>query len=164
MHEFIRIPSSDKIRFYDLLFKEIEPLLDSYWLTNLSNVSASLMAHMPDINWVGFYLKRENELCLGPFQGLPACLKIPMGKGVCGTAAAKRQTLLIADVETFPGHIACDARSRSEIVIPLIKDGILIGVLDVDSPIAGRFDSTDQKGLEKISKHLVEKTNWPTAF
>ena len=130
----------------------------------MANISASLMAHMPDINWVGFYLNRGNELHLGPFQGLPACLKIPLGRGVCGTAAQTRQTLIVGDVEAFPGHIACDARSRSEIVIPLIKDGILIGVLDIDSPVVGRFDSKDQIGLEKISRLLIDRTEWPDRF
>lgn len=127
-------------------------------IANLSNASALLNQFLDQINWVGFYLVEEDQLVLGPFQGLPACVRIPFGKGVCGTSAAKKQTLRIADVHAFPGHIACDAASQSEIVIPLIKDGVLIGVLDIDSPITHRFDEIDQQGLEAfvtlLSKYM----------
>ena len=106
----------------------------------MSNASALLNQFLTDVNWVGFYLLKSDELVLGPFQGLPACIRIPIGKGVCGTAAQKRETIRVDDVHLFPGHIACDAASQSEIVIPIIKNDRLIGVLDIDSPIKCRFD------------------------
>ncbi|NCT37121.1 GAF domain-containing protein [Bacillus sp. EB93] len=123
-------------------------------IANLSNAAALLNQFLDEINWVGFYLYEEDQLILGPFQGLPACVRIPMGKGVCGTSAATEKTLRIEDVHQFPGHIACDAASRSEIVIPLMKDGKLLGVLDIDSPITDRFDEMDQQGLEKFAEIL----------
>jgi len=122
-------------------------------IANLSNAAALLNVFLEDINWVGFYLLdevNENELVLGPFQGLPACIRIPLGKGVCGTAAIKKETLVVPNVHQFPGHIACDAASQSEIVVPLIKDGQLLGVLDVDSPSLNRFDNEDALGLQKF--------------
>ena len=125
-------------------------------IANLSNASALLNQFLDQINWVGFYLVEGKELILGPFQGLPACVRIPFGKGVCGTSAAERKTLRIADVHQFPGHIACDAASESEIVIPLIKDGTIIGVLDIDSPVKNRFDEEDQHGLEEFVHTLCE--------
>ncbi|WP_344432425.1 GAF domain-containing protein, partial [Amycolatopsis minnesotensis] len=105
----------------------------------------------PDVNWVGFYLLKGNELVVGPFQGKPACVRIRMGEGVCGTAAEKQETLVVDDVEDFPGHIACDAASRSEIVIPLLREGQLIGVLDIDAPTPKRFDAQDREGLEIVA-------------
>ncbi|MEH7250995.1 GAF domain-containing protein [Neobacillus niacini] len=126
-------------------------------IANLSNTSALLNQFLDRINWVGFYLVDENnELVLGPFQGLPACVRIPLGKGVCGTSAKNLETIRVEDVHQFPGHIACDAASNSEIVIPLIKDGKLLGVLDIDSPIKNRFDEVDQEQLEEITAILVE--------
>ncbi len=116
-------------------------------LANCSNLSAVLQQALPDLNWVGFYFLRGNELVLGPFQGKVACVRISLGRGVCGTAAARRQTLIVPDVHEFPGHIACDAASRSEIVVPLIQDGRLLGVLDLDSPLPARFDDEDSVGL-----------------
>ncbi|MEV2283069.1 GAF domain-containing protein [Paenibacillus larvae] len=115
-------------------------------IANLANASALLRQFLDDINWVGFYLTdtERGELVLGPFQGLVACVRIPFGKGVCGTAARDRKTLRVADVHAFPGHIACDAASRSEIVVPMIEDGNVIGVLDIDSPLQDRFDETDE--------------------
>jgi L-methionine (R)-S-oxide reductase len=109
---------------------------------------------MKDINWVGFYLLENNKLVLGPFQGRPACTDIELGKGVCGTAAKELKTMLVPDVHEFPGHIACDERSRSEIVVPILKNGTLWGVLDLDSPLVGRFDSDDQKFLEEVVRNL----------
>jgi len=124
-------------------------------IANLSNASALLKHFLTDTNWVGFYLYDGKELVLGPFQGLPACIRIPMGRGVCGTAAAKQSTVLVEDVHAFPGHIACDAASNSEIVVPIIVDGALYGVLDIDSPLKGRFDQEDQQFLEEFV-HILE--------
>ena len=119
-------------------------------VANLANFSAFLNEVLADLNWVGFYLLRGEELVLGPFQGRPACVRIPMGRGVCGTSAAQRRSLLVADVHAFPGHIACDLRSRSELVIPLVCDGRLLGVLDLDSPSVNRFSPNDQNYLEDL--------------
>ena len=129
-------------------------------LANLANASALLAQALPRINWCGFYLLRGEELVLGPFQGKPACVRIPVGKGVCGTAAARRETLLVPDVNAFPGHIACDADSRSEIVLPIVEAGSLLGVLDVDSPDLARFDSVDRDGLEGFVRTLVPLVRW----
>lgn len=147
-----------KEKNYLLVQKQLVALIEDEPnnIANLSNASALLNQFLDQINWVGFYLVEEDQLVLGPFQGLPACVRIPFGKGVCGTSAVKKQTLRIADVHAFPGHIACDAASQSEIVIPLIKDGVLIGVLDIDSPITHRFDEIDQQGLEAFVTLLSE--------
>ncbi|AHM64387.1 GAF domain-containing protein [Paenibacillus polymyxa] len=128
---------------------------ESNRIANLANASALLGHFLPDVNWSGFYLYDGTELVLGPFQGLPACIRIPLGRGVCGTAAAERRTLVIDDVHAFPGHIACDAASNSEIVIPLIKNDELIGVLDIDSPLKSRFDQEDRVFLEEFTAILV---------
>lgn len=125
-------------------------------VANLANASALLKQCLNDTNWAGFYLYDGKELVLGPFQGLPACIRIPLGKGVCGTSASERRTLRIADVHEFPGHIACDAASNSEIVVPLVKGDILIGVLDIDSPLKERFDEQDQAFLEQFADILVK--------
>lgn len=142
---------------YELVKKQLLALIEDETnrIANLSNAAALLNQFLDEINWVGFYLYEEGQLILGPFQGLPACVRIPMGRGVCGTSAATEKTLRIDDVHQFPGHIACDAASRSEIVIPLMKDGKLIGVLDIDSPVTGRFDEMDQQGLEKFAEILT---------
>ncbi|PAE24211.1 GAF domain-containing protein [Bacillus sp. 7894-2] len=142
---------------YQLLIKQLSALLEGETnsIANLSNASALLNQFLERTNWVGFYLMEEGELVLGPFQGLPACVRIPLGKGVCGTAAKQMETVRVEDVHQFPGHIACDAASQSEIVIPLIKDGMLLGVLDIDSPEKNRFDELDQKYLEQYSEVLV---------
>ena len=110
---------------------------------------------MPDLNWVGFYFLRGGELVLGPFQGKPACIRIAIGRGVCGTAAERRRSVLVEDVHAFPGHIACDAESRSELVVPLIRGGVLFGVLDLDSPVPARFDAEDQAGVEALAAIYV---------
>jgi len=120
-------------------------------VANAANLSALLWIGLADLNWSGFYFKKGSGLVLGPFQGRPACVRIEIGKGVCGTAAATRETQLVPDVHTFPGHIACDAASQSEIVVPLIRDGRVIGVLDLDAPIKNRFDEEDRKGLEALA-------------
>lgn len=122
-----------------------------YEIANLANSSALLWQEIPDLNWVGFYKMEENALILGPFQGKPACIRIEPGRGVCGAAVQADQTLLVPDVHEFPGHIACDGASRSEIVVPLHKDGAVWGVLDLDSPLVGRFTQTDRIGLEQIA-------------
>jgi len=121
-------------------------------VANAANLSALVWLGLSGINWIGFYFLKDGELVLGPFQGKPACVRIAMGRGVCGTAAQKRQTLVVPDVDKFPGHIACDADSRSEIVVPLIRDGRLIGVLDCDAPVRGRFDEADRAGFEQLAE------------
>lgn len=132
------------------------------WTANLANAAALLWHQLDDINWAGFYILRNGELVLGPFQGKPACTHIPLGGGVCGTAAADRRTLVIADVHQFPGHIACDSASAAEIVVPIISpDGHLLGVLDIDSPVADRFNQEDALGLEEFSRHLGALAGWP---
>ncbi|OSZ69106.1 diguanylate cyclase [Sphingomonas sp. IBVSS1] len=125
------------------------------FIANMANMAALLFHQLADLNWAGFYRMKDGELVLGPFQGKPACIRIPLGKGVCGTAAATRVTQVVPDVHAFPGHIACDADSRSEIVVPLIADGRLIGVLDLDSPKPGRFDEDDRAGLEAAAGLLL---------
>ncbi|MBB5148084.1 MULTISPECIES: GAF domain-containing protein [Ureibacillus] len=143
---------------YDMLSKQLSALLEGEddIVANLSNASALLNQFLTDINWVGFYLMKNDELVLGPFQGLPACVRIPVGRGVCGTAVQKRETIVVEDVHQFPGHIACDARSNSEIVIPLIKNDEIIGVLDIDSPLKNRFTNDDKLGLEKFVQTLIQ--------
>ena len=141
---------------YQLLLKQLEALIEDEKdiVANLSNAAALLNQFLSDINWVGFYLLKEGELVLGPFQGLPACVRIAVGKGVCGTAVSERKTQRIADVHQFPGHIACDAASQSEIVVPITVNEEVIGVLDIDSPNKDRFDPLDQKYLEKFIEIL----------
>ncbi|MCI4568359.1 GAF domain-containing protein [Lysobacter sp. CFH 32150] len=125
-------------------------------IANAANLSALVYHALPQLNWVGFYFYDGRELVVGPFQGLPACVRIPLDKGVCGAAASTRQTQRVADVHAFPGHIACDVASRSEVVVPLLRDGGLLGVLDLDSPIPDRFDADDQRGLEALAQAFVE--------
>lgn len=129
-------------------------------LANLSNSSALLFHSLDRLNWAGFYLFKEGELVLGPFQGKPACIRIGLGKGVCGTAALERKTIVVEDVHQFPGHIACDGASESEIVIPIIKNNRLMGVLDVDSPVKARFGENDRIGMERFSEILAESICW----
>ena len=137
---------------YEKLKKEIHALISGvpYEIANLANVSAALWQAMDRINWVGFYRMEAGKLVLGPFQGKTACIEIPFGRGVCGTAAARDETQLVVDVHDFPGHIACDSGSNSEIVIPLHKDGAVAAVLDIDSPTVGRFTEADKAGLESL--------------
>ncbi len=153
---------TETLNDYTLMAAQIAALTGSErdTIANLSNAAAVLNMNLSEINWVGFYLLRENQLVLGPFQGKPACIRIPLGKGVCGTAAATDTTQLVKNVHEFPGHIACDSASNSEIVIPLHHDGCLVGVLDIDSPLLGRFDETDQKGLEECARILEENCEW----
>ena len=138
----------------NLLGEERDPI------ANMANMASLLYFSLPSINWSGFYIYDGQELVLGPFHGKPACVRIQMGKGVCGTSAFKRETLMIENVHEFPGHIACDADSKSEIVIPLIKDDIIIGVLDIDSPIYARFDEDDKHGLQQLIEILQFATDF----
>ena len=143
-----------KQEFYQSLVKQTESLItgETNIIANMANISALLFTSLDDVNWAGFYLMDSpSELVLGPFQGNPACIRIPVGKGVCGTAAATAKTQLVEDVHAFAGHIACDAASNSEIVIPILKNGKVFAVLDIDSPSIARFSSDDQKGLEALA-------------
>ena len=148
--------NENKRNNYTLVQKQLLALVEDEpnQMANLSNAAALLNQFLDRINWVGFYLMDGDELVLGPFQGLPACVRIPVGKGVCGTSVAKQKTLRVADVNQFPGHISCDAASNSEIVIPIIKGDNVIGVLDIDSPITNRFDEEDEKGLQQFVEIL----------
>lgn len=143
---------------YETLTKQLDALLsdEPNLYANLSNASALLNQFFDRINWIGFYLMEDGELVLGPFQGLPACVRIQVGKGVCGTAVEQKNSIIVPDVEKFPGHIVCDAASRSEIVIPIIKENEVIGVLDIDSPEVNRFSDEDRIGLEKVVQVLVK--------
>lgn len=148
----------DKAARYDLILEQVRALTDGidHPIANLANTAALLWQGMPDINWCGFYLMDSGALMLGPFCGLPACIRIPLGRGVCGTAAQQDAIQRVYDVHDFPGHIACDSASNSEIVIPIHAGDHVIGVLDIDSPLIGRFDETDQAKLLEIVSHLEE--------
>lgn len=137
---------------YKLMVQTVKAFIsgESNTIANLSNISAIINEYLLDINWVGFYLMENDELVLGPFQGKPACIRIPIGRGVCGTTAAQKKTIVVEDVHQFPGHIACDVASNSEIVIPIIKNNEIFGVLDIDSPKFKRFGELEQKYLEEI--------------
>lgn len=150
--------TEDRVKDYELLIKQIHALSEDEndQIALLSNASSLLNQFLNEINWVGFYLWKEEQLILGPFQGLPACVRIQYGKGVCGTAIKERKTQRVEDVHAFPGHIACDAASQSEIVVPIIIDDVIYGVLDIDSPIKNRFDETDQIYLEKFIEALKQ--------
>ncbi len=143
---------------YTDVLAQLDGLLEgeTNWVANLANASALLFDMLEGINWVGFYLRERDELVLGPFQGKPACIRIAFGKGVCGTAAQTREIQRVANVHDFPGHIACDSASLSEIVVPLLRDGRVIGVLDIDSPIENRFDEMDQVFLAKVAQRVTE--------
>ena len=152
-------PGTDaKSELYANLQSQLGALLEDEHdlIANAANCAALLYQSLPDVNWAGFYFFKEGELVLGPFQGNPACVRIALGKGVCGTAAELKQTLVVDNVHEFPGHIACDSASNSEIVVPLIKDGRLIGVLDVDSPLLARFDDEDAQGLNEVAKIFLQ--------
>ncbi|MDQ3555397.1 MAG: GAF domain-containing protein [Gemmatimonadota bacterium] len=152
MFEIQDVATTSKPELYDGLAAQLRALLEGErdFIANAANFSSLLYHTLPDLNWAGFYLLREGELVLGPFQGKPACVRIAVGRGVCGRAAERRETVLVEDMNAFPGHIACDAGSRSEVVIPLLHDGRLLGVLDIDSPSPGRFDAEDAAGLERL--------------
>jgi GAF domain-containing protein len=156
-HAGQRYDFHDKPADYASLTRELEALLagEHDLIANAANTAALIKDALPDLNWAGFYFLRAVELVVGPFQGRPACVRIALGSGVCGTAAARRQTLIVPDVHAFPGHIACDAASRSEIVIPLTREAELLGVLDLDSPSLARFDAEDARGLERLAQVFI---------
>lgn len=143
---------ADKTAIYDEVARELDGLLagEPDPIANAANAAAAIYHSLPALNWAGFYFLRDGELVLGPFQGRPACVRIALGKGVCGTAAAERRSVLVPDVEAFPGHITCDTASRSELVVPLLRGDRLLGVLDLDSPVLARFDESDRIGCEAL--------------
>jgi L-methionine (R)-S-oxide reductase len=153
----------DRARLYETIESDLRRVLgdESDFLANISNFAALIFTSLPDLNWAGFYLLRGTELILGPFQGKPACSCIGLGNGVCGTAALQRAAVLVPDVHAFPGHIVCDEASQSELVIPVFKDGRLVGVFDMDSPRLSRFDDTDCEHLERLLRVLMENTIVP---
>jgi len=157
------IDTANKAEFYRELTSQLGGLLtgERDVIANAANTSALLYQMMPDLNWAGFYFLRANdELVLGPFQGKVACVRIPKGKGVCGAAVQHRETVLVEDVHAFPGHIACDSASRSELVVPLIAGGKVLGVIDLDSPLPSRFDADDQAGIEKVAAIFLAATDF----
>lgn len=174
-HAVARYDFSDKVRAYGELARDLGALLgaERNVVANLANTAALIFGALPDLNWAGFYLPIASagggrELIVGPFQGQPACVRIAMGRGVCGTAAARRSTIVVPDVTAFDGHIACDSASRSEIVVPLLRadlpdDASLVGVLDLDSPRLARFDEDDRAGLERVARVIVAACEWERA-
>src|SRR5438874_9380107 len=161
------VMSNGKPRLYDELARQLAALIEgeSDLVANSANMAALIYHGLPELNWAGFYFARQGELVLGPFQGKPACVRIPWGNGVCGTAAARGAAIIVPDVHEFPGHIACDPDSRSELVVPLIANNRVLGVLDIDSPVPGRFDEEDRAGCERlIAIFLTHQLRWPEAF
>ncbi|MEO7970743.1 MAG: GAF domain-containing protein [bacterium] len=156
--QITKVETGTKRELYANLVEQLGSLLEaeSDLIANAANCAALLYHSLPDVNWAGFYFCKEGDLVLGPFQGNPACVRIELGKGVCGTAAQLKQTLVVGNVHEFPGHIACDSASNSEIVVPLIKDERLIGVLDVDSPSLARFDDEDAQGLNEVAEIFLQ--------
>ena len=150
--------TASKSDLYRSLAKEVGALLagETDPIANAANMAALIFHGLPDLNWAGFYFRQDAEPVLGPFQGRPACVRIAIGRGVCGTAAARAATLLVPDVHEFPGHIACDPASRSELVVPLIEAGEVLGVLDLDSPLVARFDAADRDGCERLVALFVD--------
>ena len=158
MYDFA-IDASDKPALYRDLLGALDALTagEPDAVANMANAAALIAQYLPDLNWSGFYRLVEGELVLGPFIGKPACIRIPLGQGVCGTAASTRTTQLVDDVHAFPGHIACDADSASELVVPIVRDGVLIGVIDLDSPKVARFDADDARGVEALAAVLANR-------
>ncbi|WP_066558041.1 GAF domain-containing protein [Croceicoccus bisphenolivorans] len=158
MYDFTPADPNDKPALYRDLADAVAAITlgEPDAVANMANCAALMGEFLPDLNWAGFYRVIDGELVLGPFVGRPACIRIPFGKGVCGTAAAEARTMLVDDVHTFPGHIACDAASRSELVVPVLKDGAVIAVIDLDSPSPARFDEIDREGVETIARILAE--------
>ena len=156
MYDFNADPGQSKPEFYRELVTAADALTagEPDGVANMANVAALLWQLVPELNWAGFYRSIGQELVLGPFCGKPACIRIPFGQGVCGTAAATGKSQLLADVHTFPGHIACDAASRSELVVPVLREGVVIAVIDLDSPQPGRFDEDDRAGIEALAQLL----------
>lgn len=162
MQDNSKIVSLDRDKFYKVMITRLEGLLssESDWLANVSNAAALLYTNLENINWAGFYFMKNGELVLGPFQGKTACTRIKPGKGVCGAAVAEMRIQLVPDVHLFPGHIACDCASSSEVVVPIIKDGTVFGALDIDSPIKNRFDELDAKYLQLFADKLNKYVDW----
>lgn len=162
MNQIDSIYPENQLERYDLIKKQLSAILEGEHnvIANLANASALLGDAIDNINWVGFYLINNGELLLGPFQGKVACVHIALGRGVCGTAALENKTQLVKDVHEFPGHIACDSASNSEVVVPLRYQGKVVGVLDIDSPLLERFDEIDAKELEEIAKIIEESCDW----
>lgn len=158
MYEFA-IDANDKVNLYRDLGQALDALTagESDAIANMANAAALIWQYLPDLNWAGFYRVVGGELVLGPFQGKPACIRIAFGQGVCGTAAATREIQCVADVHAFPGHIACDAESRSELVVPIIVNDIVLGVLDLDSPVPARFDEADMAGCAALMALLAPR-------
>lgn len=163
MFEAATINAADPKEFYAELARQAGGLLtgERDWIANAANISALIFTSLPDLNWAGFYFLKGETLVLGPFQGKPACVRIAVGRGVCGAAVEQRKTLRVADVNAFAGHIACDSASRSELVVPLIKDGKVLGVLDLDSPSLSRFNADDQAGLERVAAIFLAASDAP---
>ena len=161
MAESIELAATEKAARYAELLPQLHALVDGEpdLIANLANITAALRVCLPVASWIGFYVARGGELVLGPFQGNVACVRIALGRGVCGTAAAERRTVIVEDVDTFPGHIACDAGSRSEIVVPVVREGSVVGVLDVDSYALAAFDHVDARWLEQVGE-LVATLAW----
>ncbi|MCS6988490.1 MAG: GAF domain-containing protein [Chloroherpetonaceae bacterium] len=161
MFELTEISAQSKTDFYKSLAKQLHRLLEGErdFLANCANSAALIFRALPDVNWAGFYFYKGGNLILGPFQGKPACSRIAIGKGVCGTAAEKMKTIVVKNVHDFAGHIACDGASNSEIVVPMIKQGKLLGVLDVDSPQLARFDEEDKAGLEVLVELILSSSD-----
>lgn len=158
------LPSSGNKRdFYASLAQQLAALLEGEpdAIANAANMSALIYELLPDLNWAGFYFMRGPELVLGPFQGKVACVRIPVGRGVCGTAVERKASIVVPDVHAFPGHIACDSASRSELVVPLIRNGTVIGVLDLDSPNPNRFDEDDREGCERLVRIYLDTSEFP---
>lgn len=154
----------DKPALYDELARQLEALIggEPDRIANAANMAALIYHGLPELNWAGFYFAQGEELVLGPFQGKPACVRIPWGNGVCGTAAARAQSVVVPDVHEFPGHIACDDASASELVVPLLRSGRVVGVLDLDSPVRGRFDEEDRAGCERLAAIFLDHhPDWP---
>ena len=159
MHEFAADPAQPKPEFYRELVAAADALTagEPDAVANMANVAALLWQLVPELNWAGFYRAIGDELVLGPFCGKPACIRIPFGQGVCGTAAASGQSQLVSDVNAFPGHIACDAASRSELVVPVLREGAVVAVIDLDAPRPARFDREDQEGIEALAALLAQR-------
>ena len=158
---------SDKRTLYDDLARQLVALIEGErdLIANCANMAALVYDGLPNLNWAGFYFARKEELVLGPFQGKPACVRIPWGEGVCGAAAARGSSIVVPDVHEFPGHIACDVASQSELVVPLLDRARVLGVLDLDSPVRGRFDEEDRAGCERlVALFLAHQPRWPEAF
>lgn len=153
---------ADKSQVYSLLLNQLASLMENTPepLPNMANLSALIYQSLPGLNWAGFYIVTGGELLLGPFQGKPACIRIPFHRGVCGAAVTQQKTQLVPDVHAFPGHIACDSASRSELVVPVFSKGVIVAVLDLDSPLLSRFDQEDAVGMEKLADVLGESCNW----